>query len=518
MAKKLTIEINERFRQALDLMDGSEKNVFITGRAGTGKSTLLSLFRQTTKKKLVVLAPTGVAALNVSGQTIHSFFNFRTDVTLQKVRKLPPSSNKIQLFKHLEMIIIDEVSMVRADLFDCIDKFMRLNGRDRDLPFGGVQMIFFGDLYQLPPVVTSDERLIFKEHYASPYFFSAHVMQDFHFEYVELEKIYRQSNLDFIAVLNAIRNNTATVDDLRLINTRVNQAFESKTDQFFITLTATNALAQKINEARLRVLNGKIFRNTATISGDFEKRSLPAEEMVELKNKAQVMLLNNDKQGRWVNGTVGVVEQIVMNEYSAVIMVRTDQGVVEVSPHTWEMFTYGYDKDERRITTKKTGSFTQFPIRLAWAITIHKSQGKTFDRVIIDLERGTFATGQMYVALSRATTLEGIVLKQPVQPGHIRIDWQIVKFVTGCQYKKSEELLNGDDKIEMIRQAINGNKILDIVYLRANDIKSKRQILPMHIGDFEYLGKTFFGLKAKCLKKQEERTFRIDRILEIEML
>lgn len=514
-AKK--IELNKQFVKALELMEKTGRNIFITGRAGTGKSTLLELFRAQTKKKIAVLAPTGVAALNVSGQTIHSFFRFKTDITLKRVKKARPDSDMAKLYTGLDAIVIDEISMVRADLFDCIDKFMRLNGKTDKLPFGGAQMIFFGDLYQLPPVVTSAEREIFRTHYASPYFFSAQVVKNgFNFEYLELEKIYRQSDERFISALNAIRNNSMSAEDLEFINTRLAPDFVPPENDFFITLTATNDLAARINRDKLNELRGKEFRNEAYVAGDFEERSLPAEKVLEIKPGAQVMFLNNDREGRWVNGTVGVVKEIKKTEYGWKLIVSVGRENYEVDQHTWETHEYYFNKENKSIDTKKKGSFTQYPVRLAWAITIHKSQGKTFERVIIDLNRATFAAGQMYVALSRATKLESIILKKPVLAGHVRIDWQIVRFVTACQYAKSEEELSLEEKVCLLKSAVKEKRTIKIIYLKASDIKTARSIIPKKVGEFEYLNKKFLGVSARCLERNEDRIFRVDRILKME--
>jgi len=301
------LDINPQFQRALELMEHSQRHVFITGRAGTGKSTLLSHFRKNTAKRVVVLAPTGVAAVNVGGQTIHSFFRFKPDVTLAAIGGKIKDKNK-NLYRKLAAIIIDEISMVRADLLDCVDKFLRLNGPDDQAPFGGVQMIFIGDLYQLPPVVTSQEREIFRSRYKSPYFFSAAACAALDMEFIELEKVYRQSDNEFIRLLNAIRNRTATDGDFALLNRRVDPQFEAPPQDFYITLTSTNELANRINTERLTRLRGKLWKASGSISGDFGREYLPTNVELELKKGAQIMLLNNDSCGRWINGTVGRVK------------------------------------------------------------------------------------------------------------------------------------------------------------------------------------------------------------------
>ncbi len=512
------IDLNEQFRKALDVMEGTGRHVFITGRAGTGKSTLLDYFRGTSKKKLVVLAPTGVAALNVKGQTIHSFFGFKPNVAVQSIKRRREHDD---IYKELDAIVIDEVSMVRADLMDCIDRFLRLNGADRHAPFGGVQMIFIGDLYQLPPVVSGKEKEAFEHHYESPFFFDADAIKGLQMEFIELEKIYRQKDEAFIALLNAIRNNSATGKELDELNRRhvpdVEPGGKAGKGDFSVWLTSTNAASDDINMRHLSGLKGKTAYYEGIIKGDFKQDALPTRIDLQLKTGAQVMLLNNDPYGRWVNGSIGrVVDIDTESEDQDLIIVELTTGeTVEVAPFTWELFDYRYDKETRQIESEVAGSFTQYPIKLAWAMTIHKSQGKTFDRVVIDVGRGTFATGQMYVALSRCTSLEGIVLKKPIEKRHIFIDWRIVRFVTGYQYRISEKRCSLEDKIRLIEGAIHGQKRLRIVYLKNNDTKSVREITPITVGEMEYLGRKYAGVTAFCHVRNETRTFRVDRILEI---
>jgi len=508
------IDLNPEFQRALDLMEKTARHVFVTGRAGTGKSTLLQYFRRQTKKKVVVLAPTGVAAINVGGQTIHSFFGFRPDVTLSAIRKKTKGEKK-NLYKKLTAIVIDEVSMVRADLMDCVDAFLRLNGPDAKAPFGGVQMIFIGDLYQLPPVVTSREREIFRGHYATPYFFSAKVLEGLPLEFVELEKVYRQTDSEFIRLLNTIRNRTATEDDLALINRRADPAFAPGPKDYYIHLTSTNDLADGVNKQKLDGLPGKIWTAHGFIDGEFGKEYLPTDEVLKLKKGAQIMLLNNDSAGRWINGTVGRVTGFIRGEDGdGAILARLETGgKVEIEPYRWEIYKF-YLKDNE-LASEVVGAFTQYPVRLAFAVTIHKSQGKTFDKAVIDVGRGTFAHGQMYVALSRCRTLEGIVLKQPIKKSHILMDWQVVKYLTGIQYKQSEQLLPREDKIKAIEDAIRDKKTLEIVYLKGRDEKSRRSVRPLTVGEMEYNGHPYPGMVAYCLMRKEKRIFNVDRILEI---
>lgn len=511
--KTTAIDFNPEFSRALALMEDTQKNILITGRAGTGKSTLLAYFRDHTKKKVVILAPTGVAAVNVSGQTIHSFFQFKPSVTPASIKRKKSAGKTI--YKKLTTIVIDEVSMVRADLLDCIDKFLRFNGPDEKLPFGGVQMIFIGDLYQLPPVVTSAEREIFRTHYSSPYFFSAKVFDQLNMEFLELEKVYRQKDDEFVRLLNTIRNRTVTDDDLAKFNARCDPQFEPPAGSFYLSLTSTNDLAAAVNEKRLAELPGKIWKARGEIIGDFGKEYLPTDVDLKLKRGAQIMLLNNDSYGQWINGTIGKIRKFETDDDGEEIIVADlDNGdTARISPYTWKIYRFFLKNEELR--SEEVGSFRQYPVRLAFAVTIHKSQGKTFENVMIDVGRGTFAHGQMYVALSRCTTLAGIVLKQPLKKNHIMMDWQVVKFLTGIQYAQSAKTLSREDKLQIIEDAINEKTSIEILYLKGKDEKSRRVIRPLQVGEMEYKGYPFWGLDAFCVSRGEKRRFNVDRILEI---
>jgi len=510
----MVLDFNEQFKKALHLMEDTTANVFVTGRAGTGKSTLLTYFREHTKKKVAILAPTGVAAVNVRGQTIHSFFKFKPNITLKLVRKKFNEDNEKNIYAKLDAIVIDEISMVRADLLDCVDKFLRLNGQHGDLPFGGIQMIFIGDLYQLAPVVTSNEREIFRTHYRTPYFFGARAFETLAMEMVELETVYRQKDDAFIGLLNAVRNNSITESGLSLLNERANPSFEPPSHEFYIYLTSTNDQADTINHQKLMALGGRTYVFEGVRDGEFGKEYLPTAVNLEMKEGAQIMMLNNDARGRWINGTIGKVGTIKKRDNQEEIVVKLENGKqVEVSPYQWDI--YNFSLRGGKLESHTVGSFTQYPLRLAFAITIHKSQGKTFHKAVIDIGRGTFAHGQMYVALSRCSTLEGMVLKVPIKKHHIRMDYEVMKFITKYQYTVSEKTLNRDDKIKMIETAIASHSSLRITYLKAKDEKSRRVIQPLVLGEMEYKDHPFLGLEAYCMTKKENRTFNVDRILEM---
>ncbi len=432
------LEFTEEFTQSYELLENSQTNIFISGQAGTGKSTLLKYFRQKTKKNLAVLAPTGVAALNVQGQTIHSFFQFKPDITMDAIALIRLRKDRRKMYGSLETLIIDEISMVRADLLDCIDAFLRLHGPKKDQPFGGIQMVFLGDLYQLPPVVTSFERGIFQNgddsegsvRYASPFFFDAKSFKTLKLKCIELKKIYRQKEQEFIDLLGKVREKLISVEELKIINSRYFPNFEIPANEFYIYLTTTNEMADRINHEELQKLKTRPYHFEGSIDGDFELKNLPTSLSMDLRFGAQVMLLNNDSQGRWVNGSIGKIVGVNSGDdvSDEVIVELSKKERVFVAPFTWQMYRFSYNEDTERIESEEVGSFTQYPLRLAWAITIHKSQGKTFSKVILDIGTGTFSHGQLYVALSRCTDMDGLILKKPILRNHIILDSRIKNF------------------------------------------------------------------------------------------
>lgn len=423
--------LNEDFRYALDVLEKSDNSLFITGKAGTGKSTLLQLFRNTTRKKVAVLAPTGVAALNVQGQTIHSFFGFPPRIiTPSEGARRVTRKDLLRIYRNLEILIIDEISMVRADMLDGMDKFLRVN-RENFRPFGGVKVVFFGDLFQLPPVVTRDpvESAYFQEYYETPYFFSAKIFQepDFQLENLELRKVYRQESRHFLRLLEAVRINEIDHDDLDDLNERYLPGFQD-TDGY-ITLCSRNMTADRINQRELSLIQDTEHEFIAEVKGQFDPGLYPTELALKLKKGAQVMFVRNDIEERqFVNGTIGKIIELGKNS----ILVETEEfggkkRKIEVSKSEWEIIRYKGGATGG-IETETVGSFVQYPLKLAWAITIHKSQGKTFDRVLIDLGGGAFEHGQLYVALSRCRTLEGIVLRQRIRPQDVITDERVVDF------------------------------------------------------------------------------------------
>ncbi len=455
------LKIEGSFKEALELMENTNRNIFITGKAGTGKSTLLMYFRSITKKKVAAVAPTGV-----------------------------------------------------ADLLDCIDRFMKLNGKSSK-PFGGAQMIFIGDLYQLPPVVTSREKEMFRKSYSSEYFFDSKVFSKLELEFIELDRHFRQNDFAFIDLLNSIRNNSITDRQLEVLNRRCDPTFTPRINEGYVVLVTTNDLADRINMENLSKLPGKAHTFTADTYGKFDRSYLPADEALTLKAGAQVMLVNNDPKKRWVNGSIGYITGIFNN--SIRVRMSTDS-TVDVEPYTWELTKLFYDDSTGKLQSEVVGSFTQYPMMLAWAITIHKSQGKTFDKIILDTSSGVFANGQVYVALSRCKTLEGIVLKKRIVKEDIRTDWRVVRFLTNFQYVKSSERMPIKEKAKLINGAINNGKKVEIVYLKTNDEKSRRVVFPEAVGTLEYQGIKYPGMRGFDSKDGAKRSFRLDRILEIRVV
>ncbi len=414
------LEPSVDFDRALALIEGGDQHVFVTGRAGTGKTTLLQLLRDETPRNVAVVAPTGLAAIHVGGQTIHSFF------------RLPPrfvDPRELRAMRHtgvmkaLDLLIIDEVSMVRADLMDGIDQVLRLNRRN-DEPFGGVQLAMFGDLWQLPPVVREPElKEYFEETYGGPWFFQALVWRECGGRSVDLTKIFRQKDdAGFRDLLQSIRDGEPEEATLAALNARVMPKASLADPDSHIVLTATNDAAFRENSRRLATLPGKARLYAAEVDGKFDTAAFPTESGLSLKVGAKVMFLKNDPERRWINGSWGVVTAIGDDGPT----VQLDDGTEhEVRRTTWENLVYRYDRATRQITREQIGAFRQLPLRLGWAITIHKSQGQTFDRVYIDLGRGAFSHGQTYVALSRCRSLEGLLLARPVREQDVILDEQI---------------------------------------------------------------------------------------------
>lgn len=423
---------NPEFQDIWRLIRHTNHPVFMTGRAGTGKSTFLKYITRNTTKKHVVLAPTGIAAVNVGGVTMHSFFKIPfkpllpddPEFAIDRLRKrLKYSKQQIKLIKELELIIIDEISMVRADILDFIDKILRVYSGNMRAPFGGKQLLLVGDIFQLEPVVTADMRDVLRMYYPNSYFFSASVFARLSLVQIELRKVYRQQNAEFVAMLDRFRTGSPTKTDLMQLNSRVNASVAD--DDFVMTLATRRDMVDSINDSHLSQLKSKSIIYTGEINDEFPENALPTPKELELKVGAQVVFVRNDRDKRWVNGTIGKVYSATVNK----LEIEFEDGARHViEREVWENIEYKYNEKKKSVDEKLIGTYTQYPVRLAWALTIHKSQGLTFNKVIIDVGRGAFSGGQTYVALSRSTSLEGLTLQNPVNERDVFVSAAVSNF------------------------------------------------------------------------------------------
>ena len=422
---------------AYELIANTNSSFFLTGRAGTGKTTFLRNVQKMVDKQFITLAPTGVAAILAGGDTIHSFFGLPMDVcTPGTMGKM--SEARILTLIHTDAIIIDEVSMVRCDIIDAIDYTMRKTLRS-SLPFGGKQVIFVGDMFQLPPVLkrgAEGELMNDLYHTEDCYFYKADVIKRMRLVKIEFQKVYRQEDQDFLRILENVRLNKTTPENLMHLNERVCQP--SKEDGMVITISSLNKTADSINQKRLAEIEAEEYIYEGTVTGKFEEKRFPVDLTMKLKVGAQVMFTRNDQQKRWVNGTIGIVTKLSKDE----IQVTTDGGATYVVPNcSWESYSFEYDKEERKTKKELVGTFTQYPLRLAWAITVHKSQGMTFDRLYLDLSRGMFAAGQLYVALSRVRSLDGLFLSRPIIPQYAHTSREVLAYASSYN---DEQVINSE--------------------------------------------------------------------------
>lgn len=440
------MEINRKLELARSIVEQTDCSLFLTGKAGTGKTTFLRNLRATSRKRMIVTAPTGIAAINAGGVTLHSFFQLDFGIAISGARpsdrgNFRMSREKIRMIRGLDLLVIDEMSMVRADLLDAVDRTLR-RYRDRARPFGGVQLLMIGDLQQLPPVVTDAEVQYMASNYRSPYFFDSHSLENFDYITIELDHVYRQSDRKFLDLLNAVRDNRADASVLNELNSRLRPGFNPPDTEGYVRLTTHNARADETNRIRLNSLPSELHTFRAKVDGNFPRNSYPADEVLHLKKGAQVMFVKNDtgQQRRFYNGMLGTVTDIDSDG----IYVRPTGADYEINvePMVWENKKYTVNEKTKEISDTVDGSFTQIPLKLAWAITIHKSQGLTFDRAIIDAS-SSFTHGQTYVALSRCRTLEGLVLDRPIPPQAIINDPTVMNFINNNSLQDIS-----DDKVE----------------------------------------------------------------------
>lgn len=471
---------NQEFQQALQIIQFTRRSLFLTGKAGTGKSTFLRYVCANVKKKSVVLAPTGISAINAGGSTLHSFFRLPfhpllpndTQYSVRNIRKtLKYNGEKCKILREVELIIIDEISMVRADIIDFIDKVLRIYSRNMREPFGGKQLLLVGDIYQLEPVIKEEERQLLRPFYPTNFFFDAHVFREMRLISIELRNVYRQSDPVFIGILDHIRTGEIRPADLRLLNDRVRNADANDDGKMTITLSTRRDTVDFINEQQLSKLPGEPVKFFGEVKGDFPESSLPTPVEMEIKPGAQVIFIKNDLERRWVNGTIGVVEGI--DEDNGTLYIITEDGnEYDVGRERWSNMRYRFNETEKKIEEEEIGSYVHFPIRLAWAITVHKSQGLTFKKVNIDFTGGVFAGGQTYVALSRCSSLEGITLKKPVKHEDIFVRQEIRNFAR-----------NYNDK-NMIRGALHESKA---------DKEYHDAVKAFDSGDYDKFLKSFFA-------------------------
>ena len=460
---------NPEFQDAWSVIRKTNRSVFLTGKAGTGKSTFLKYICANTKKKYVVLAPTGIAAVNVGGQTMHSFFKIPfkpllpddPDISnITRLRKmLRYTKEKVKLIRQLDLIIIDEISMVRADIIDFVDRVLRVYSGNMREPFGGKQLLLVGDIFQLEPVVTHDMRDILRRYYQNFFFFNARAFSQINLVPIELRKIYRQSDNDFISLLDRIRINRATSADIARLNQRCNPDYQEISDNFAVTLATRRDTVDSINDEHMQALKTPEYTFFGKIEGDFPDNSLPTALRLSLKEGAQVIFIRNDKEGRWYNGTIGKVT--LLREGEAYVTLESGEEL-EVLPEIWENMQYTYNEKEKKVEEKVLGTFMQIPIKPAWALTVHKSQGLTFNHVVIDFVGGAFTGGQTYVALSRCTSMEGITLLKPLSERDIIVNMAVVDFSRRFNNRQLiNEAMEQERANQLYRRAVHAFELQD---------------------------------------------------------
>ncbi len=487
--------------RALELMETRWESLFLTGKAGTGKSTLLKQFLNTTKKNVINLASTGIAAVNTGWTTIHSFFRLHPNVKLEEVK--PIRWDNLEVLKEADIIIIDEISMVRADLLDCVSRCINLSltGKD-ELPFGGKQMIFIWDLFQLAPIISTEERKAFKNIYKSEYFFSAKNYEKLNPKVIELQKVYRQDDDDFIDILNKIRIWIFENKDLDYINKNIIENMDSLKIGT-IVLTTTNADADTINQKRLTELDTKLHFSEAMIEWDVPKSFYPNLIDLHYKVWAQIMMLKNTSERK--NGSIGKILEV----YDDVVLVEIDDEEYEVGLYEWKIYKHFFNKKTKKIITETVGTFTQFPFKLAWGITIHKSQGLTFDNLCVDFGKRVFAKWQAYVALSRAVSTNWLFLKRAVLEKDVKIDKRVLWFMGKALIQQ---------KVDMINYAIEQEREIEFTYIKFGWEVTKRTIIPQLVDKAQYKWYDFMALQAFDQEENKAKLFSINKMYDIKLL
>ncbi len=509
---------NPEFQDAWDVLQHTHRSVFLTGKAGTGKSTFLKYIRDNTKKKTVVLAPTGIAAVNVGGQTMHSFFkipfkpmvpddpDYANPARMRKMLRY--TKEKVKLIQQLELIIIDEISMVRADIIDFVDRVLRVYSGNMREPFGGKQLLFVGDIFQLEPVVTHDTRDILRRYYRNFFFFNARAFEQINLVPIELRKIYRQSDSDFIALLDRVRINRATPADMNHLNQRCNPDYQEVNGEFAITLATRRDTVDSINDEHMKALKTPEFVYEGVIEGDFPENSLPTAFQLALKEGAQVIFIRNDKQGRWCNGTIGRVTRL---SDQSVYVALENGAEMQVEWEIWENMQYSYNEKEKKVEEKVLGSFSQLPLKPAWALTVHRSQGLTFSRVVIDFAGGAFTGGQTYVALSRCTSLEGITLLKPLSERDIIVNPAVVEFSRQFNNRQLiNETMEQERANQLYRRAIHAfdhHEYEDCVNYFADAMKIKDELQNEAV-------KRLISKKLNSFKRQLRTIERLKEVIE----
>jgi len=511
---------NTLFSLASDLVNHTSKNIFLTGKAGTGKTTFLKYIKENCPKKMVIVAPTGVAAINAGGVTIHSFFqlplgpfvpesnDFRQNQEITNkhtlLSRLRLNNERRKIIQELELLIIDEISMVRCDVLDALDLVLRHVRYRHSERFGGVQVLFIGDMFQLPPVVRDQEWSILGEYYRSPYFFDSYVVKDDLPAYIEFTKIYRQTEEKFIHLLNKVRSNELDEEDLLALHQRYQPHFFGESSAGYILLTTHNDKARGINMEELAKLPGKVFTFRADVDGDFPETAFPAADQLQLKVGAQVMFIKNDtdRAKRYFNGKIGVVTELT--EEKIIVQCKDESLPIEVSREKWQNIRYTLDKSTRQLNENVLGAFSQYPLRLAWAITIHKSQGLTFEKAVIDVGKA-FAPGQVYVALSRCTNLEGLVLHSRINPHALYTESSIVQFT-----KNSLSMESLQQGLAEAKKAYHEKTLLSLFDFRklSNDMKEIEKYLLEHKSSFNVEVFTWINellLKLTALQNTSEK-------------